>query len=89
MKRVNIAAPSFEHDPSEPDGYRSGGMRLGPLLAARQLGATVYELPPGESICPYNYELRLCTSGRTATDQLRRGSRCARMACKTRAAFAR
>jgi uncharacterized cupin superfamily protein len=56
MKRVNIAAPSFEHDPSEPDGYRSAGMRLGPLLAAQQLGATVYELPPGESICPYHYE---------------------------------
>ena len=30
--------------------------RFGPLLGAEQLGATVYELPPGQAICPYHYE---------------------------------
>jgi uncharacterized cupin superfamily protein len=30
--------------------------RLGPQLEAEQLGASVYELPPGQSICPYHYE---------------------------------
>jgi len=56
MKRTNIAQPKFEHDPTDPDGYRSAGLRLGPQLGAKQLGATVYELPPGQSICPYHYE---------------------------------
>jgi uncharacterized cupin superfamily protein len=57
MQRINIASPSFERDPARPAGYRRGGLELGPLLGASDLGATVYELPPGESICPYHYEL--------------------------------
>ena len=56
MQRINIAAPAFAYDPTDPDGYHSGALRIGPLLAASQLGATVYELPPGQSICPYHYE---------------------------------
>ena len=56
MRLTNIAEPRFEYDAGDPDGYRSGMLRLGPLLAAEQLGATVYELPPGESLCPYHYE---------------------------------
>ena len=31
-------------------------MRLGPRLGATQLGLSVYELPPGQAICPYHYE---------------------------------
>jgi len=30
--------------------------RFGPRLEASQLGASVYELPPGQAICPYHYE---------------------------------
>lgn len=40
----------------DPEGYRSSYRRVGPLLAAVRLGATVVELPPGQSICPYHYE---------------------------------
>ena len=56
MKRVNIAEPSFKYDDSDPEGFRSGSFRFGSLLGAEELGTTVYELPPGESICPYHYE---------------------------------
>ena len=56
MKPINIEAPQFNYDPSHPEGYRAGGMRLGPLVGAEQLGATVYDIPPGQSICPYHYE---------------------------------
>jgi uncharacterized cupin superfamily protein len=56
MKPINIAAPQCEYDAADPDGYHSGRLRLGPLLGASQLGASVYELPPGQSICPYHYE---------------------------------
>ena len=56
MQRVNIVAPAFRYDPARPDGYRRGSLQLGPLIAADQLGATVYELPPGQAICPYHYE---------------------------------
>ena len=55
-RKVNIAAPHFAHDKDDPEGFRSGMFRVGPLLGASQLGASVYELPPGQAICPYHYE---------------------------------
>jgi len=57
MKRVNIAAPGFEYDGEDPEGFRSGQARLGKLLGAGESGATVYEVPPGQSVCPYHYEV--------------------------------
>jgi uncharacterized cupin superfamily protein len=56
MKPINIEAPQLSYDDSDPDGYRSGRLRMGPLVGASKLGASLYELPPGQSICPYHYE---------------------------------
>ena len=56
MKRVNIAEPPFTTDADNPPGFRGASFRFGPLLDAQELGTTVYELPPGESVCPYHYE---------------------------------
>jgi uncharacterized cupin superfamily protein len=53
---INILAATFEAN-DDREGYRCGFQRLGPLLGAEQLGMTVYQLPPGQSICPYHYEL--------------------------------
>jgi uncharacterized cupin superfamily protein len=30
--------------------------RVGPGLGAKQMGTSVYELPPGQALCPYHYE---------------------------------
>ena len=30
--------------------------RFGPKIGASQIGGSVYEIPPGQSICPYHYE---------------------------------
>lgn len=57
MKRTNIAASEFAYDVEDPDGFRAGMARLGKLLGAGESGISVYELPPGQSICPYHYEL--------------------------------
>jgi uncharacterized cupin superfamily protein len=56
MRRINISAPKFEYTESDPEGFRSGMARLGKTLGAKQTGISVYELPPGQSICPYHYE---------------------------------
>jgi len=56
MRRVSISDPTFTNDPDEPDGFRSGMFRLGTQLGAQQTGASVYELPPGQAVCPYHYE---------------------------------
>jgi uncharacterized cupin superfamily protein len=53
---VNAFSAAVEGDASDPPGYRAHELRLGPLLEAEKLGATVYELGLGESICPYHYE---------------------------------
>jgi uncharacterized cupin superfamily protein len=56
MTRFNLNDASPEYDASDPEGYRAGADRIGPRIGAAQLGATIYELPPGQSVCPYHYE---------------------------------
>lgn len=56
MKRHNIGDPEFKYDPEDPDGFRSGLCRLGGVFGATQTGMSVYELAPGQAVCPYHYE---------------------------------
>src|SRR5690349_18178909 len=56
MQRINIARPGFEYDGEDPEGFRAGMARLGKLLGAKESGISVYELPPGQAVCPYHYE---------------------------------
>ena len=56
MRRVNISNPEFKFDPEDPDGFKAGMFRLGGLVGAERTGTTVYELPPGQLLCPYHYE---------------------------------
>jgi uncharacterized cupin superfamily protein len=55
--RPNVNQPDLTFDPEDPDGYRAGMLRPGPELGATETGMSVYELPPGQSLCPYHYEL--------------------------------
>jgi uncharacterized cupin superfamily protein len=56
MPHVQLAALPFDYDPDDPEGFRAGMARLGPRLGAEQTGVTIYELPPGQAVCPYHYE---------------------------------
>ena len=56
MRRFNLLAASPEYDDSDPEGYRAAMDRFGPRIGASQIGGSVYEIPPGQSICPYHYE---------------------------------
>lgn len=56
MKKVNLNQLKFEYDQDDPEGYRAGMARFGASIDATMLGATVYVLPPGQSVCPYHYE---------------------------------
>ena len=53
---VNLFAVEVQKDADDPDGYNTSYVRVGPLVGGEQLGLSVYELPPGQSICPYHYE---------------------------------
>jgi uncharacterized cupin superfamily protein len=57
MRRVNIATPDFAYDDEDPEGFRGGLHRLGRELGSTSTGISVYELPPGQALCPYHYEV--------------------------------
>jgi uncharacterized cupin superfamily protein len=44
-------------DAEERPGYRHRRRQVGRLLGGDLLGATVYEVPPGEKLWPYHWEL--------------------------------
>jgi uncharacterized cupin superfamily protein len=56
MRRVSIANLELSYDEADPEGFRCGGHRIGRGLGARITGTSVYELPPGQALCPYHYE---------------------------------
>lgn len=60
MSAVNLLAADYRYD-EEPDGYRSaeamvGSENVGRAAGGKDLAVRVYEVPPGQSLCPYHYE---------------------------------
>lgn len=53
---VNVYDVAAEGDDADPEGYRARMARFGPTIGAEKLGGSVYELDPGDSVCPYHYE---------------------------------
>ena len=56
MNKLNVNELEFEYDPDDPEGFRAGMKRFGKRLGAAVTGVSIYELPPGQAICPYHYE---------------------------------
>lgn len=56
MPAINVNDADFEYDPSDAAGYRNGMARVGALAGGRELALKAFELPAGESVCPYHYE---------------------------------
>ena len=68
MEVFNVLRAELE-DEWGPEGYRRRMIRLGERLGARLIGATLYEVPPGQRAWPYHYEYGneewlLCLAGR-------------------------
>lgn len=68
MGAPNLFSPSFD-DSSSGDGFVSRRARLGRQAGTERLGASLYELPPGQSAWPYhahlaNEELLIVIRGR-------------------------
>ena len=57
MRRTRLTGGApFEWDSGDPEGFRGGRDRIGRRLGAVRTGASLYELPPGQAVCPYHYE---------------------------------
>ena len=50
MSVVNLFEVDVEKDEEDAPGYELSYTRVGPLVGGEQLGLTVYELAPGQSI---------------------------------------
>ena len=56
MPRPNIYSSAFEYDPEDPNGYRCGYIHLTRAAEGKDLAVKYYDIPSGESLCPYHYE---------------------------------
>ena len=56
MHRVSLSTADPQPDAEDPPGFRAKMLRPGPDLGARRTGASLYEIPPGEAVCPYHWE---------------------------------
>ncbi|HWH10357.1 MAG TPA: cupin domain-containing protein [Solirubrobacteraceae bacterium] len=56
MRKANIYTDACEFDEADPDGYRSAQARVGAAVGGEALTVKVYEVPAGQSLCPYHYE---------------------------------
>jgi uncharacterized cupin superfamily protein len=56
MEKANVFAAEFEYDPDDADGYRCGAARVGQLAGGKDNIVKAYEMPAGETLCPYHYE---------------------------------
>lgn len=56
MPEVNVFDAQCEYDPEDPPGFRAGAVRIASAADGRDNAIKLFEIPPGESICPYHYE---------------------------------
>ena len=56
MAHPNLFSDEFEYDSEDPDGYRSGAAMIGRAAGGKELSVKLFEVPPGQSLCPYHYE---------------------------------
>ena len=56
MRRANVLTDDLEYDESDPEGYRCAVARVGKTAGGEDLAVKSFELPPGQSMCPYHYE---------------------------------
>jgi uncharacterized cupin superfamily protein len=56
MDKANVFTARCEYEETDPQGYRSGMARVGAAAGGRDLVIKLFELPAGESLCPYHYE---------------------------------
>jgi uncharacterized cupin superfamily protein len=56
MPTANIFTAEFEYDDDDPDGYRAGAVHVGKTAGGKEAAVKAFQVPPGQSICPYHYE---------------------------------
>jgi uncharacterized cupin superfamily protein len=55
VTRANVFDPDLEPDDTDPEGFRVLAVKVGAEAGAERLGASLYELPPGQTSCPHHW----------------------------------
>ncbi|HET8979192.1 MAG TPA: cupin domain-containing protein [Solirubrobacteraceae bacterium] len=53
---VNLFEAEFQYDDEDPEGYRCGAAFVGRDAGGTANAVKLYQIPPGQSLCPYHYE---------------------------------
>ena len=53
---MNIHEAVFEYDDDDPAGYRSAVAEVGKAAGGSEESVRLFEVPPGQHLCPYHYE---------------------------------
>jgi uncharacterized cupin superfamily protein len=56
MPTANVFTTGFEYDGEDPEGYRSGVAHIGRQAGGTENVVKLFEIPPGQNVCPYHYE---------------------------------
>ena len=56
MRVFNVNDAELTYDADDPDGYRGGYNRFKEAIGARTMTGKLFELPPGQALCPYHWE---------------------------------
>jgi len=56
MSDPNVFDCEFEYEEDTPEGFRCGEAQVGRQAGAREESVRVFEIPEGQSLCPYHYE---------------------------------
>jgi uncharacterized cupin superfamily protein len=52
----NLYDQQFEYDDADPAGYRCGVARVSRAAGGKDIVIKEFQIPPGETLCPYHYE---------------------------------
>ena len=56
MSHPNLFHTELEFDREDPPGYHGGMVHLTRSEGGSDLAVKLFELPPGEALCPFHYE---------------------------------
>jgi uncharacterized cupin superfamily protein len=56
MTSVNIFTAEMEYDADDPAGYSSAVSNVGKQAGGDELVVKLFDVPSGQSLCPYHYE---------------------------------
>ena len=56
MTNVNIFTADTEYDEEDPAGYKAAVSDVGKLAGGDELAVKLFDVPAGQSLCPYHYE---------------------------------